>query len=359
MTFPAGETRTATAIVVLFVGPVQLAGGNASFRIARRLRAEVLCGKNMMIWKGLQIGHNDCPSAGLDKLRACMKGNLGFILAANCILDFFREVLADNRSWQEVRAGQTSKVDLVVPSGPTGMDPSQTVSMRTKMVGPGASEIVLYLATTLVDEASVFIASDTGVVALVSPAILSVVALDSPIEDLFFPKVDSTSDVPNDIALYFDERVVASTGGSKMIRITAGGMKVAIHSGQSDCVHVLVPGSMVSVDPPADLANESEVSVIVVEGAFLDMAGPETGLRFRPLLAKMCGLVGTDSALHNADADTDRIGSDDEWLAKAKQKGIRVRFQQDVLVCVVAQDDCEENNLVYVWSRSERMSRCS
>ena len=50
-------------------------------------RAEVLCGKNTVIRKGLQIGHNDCPNAGLDKLRAYMKGNRGFILATSCSLD--------------------------------------------------------------------------------------------------------------------------------------------------------------------------------------------------------------------------------------------------------------------------------
>ena len=57
-------------------------------------------------------------------------------------------------------------------------------------------------------------------------------------------------------------------------------------------------------------------------------------------------------------ADPDGEGSDDEWLAKAMQKGIRVRSQPDVLVCVVAQDDSEENHAVYVWSQSERMPRC-
>ena len=49
---------------------------------------------------------------------------------------------------------------------------------------------------------------------------------------------------------------------------------------------------------------------------------PEIGLRFRPLSTKMCVLVFTDSALHNTDADTDDEGSDDEWLTRAKQKGI-------------------------------------
>ena len=53
----------------------------------------------------------------------------------------------------------------------------------------------------------------------------------------------------------------------------------------------------------------------------------------------MCVLVYTDSAIHNADADADEEGSDGGWLAKAKQKSIRVRSQHGVLVCVVAQDD--------------------
>ena len=68
VTIPAGETSTTTTIVVSFAEPVQLAGGTASLRIALWGRAEVLCGKNTMIRKGLQIGHNDCPNAGLDNL---------------------------------------------------------------------------------------------------------------------------------------------------------------------------------------------------------------------------------------------------------------------------------------------------
>ena len=78
-----------------------------------------------------------------------------------------------------------------------------------------------------------------------------------------------------------------------------------------DRVHVLALGSIVSGDPPTDLAYGSEVSVVVDGGAFLDMAWHETGLRFRPLPAKMCVLVYTDSALQNADADPGEEGSDD------------------------------------------------
>ena len=87
------------------------------------------------------------------------------------------------------RAGQISKVDLVWPSGLNGMDPSQASFFQllrtgTKMVGPGVSEVVSYLAAfALTDGASVFIVSGTGAatmrptggVALVSEAILSAV----------------------------------------------------------------------------------------------------------------------------------------------------------------------------------------
>ena len=86
----------------------------------------------------------------------------------------------------------------------------------------------------LVFDTNAFTLISTGDVALVSPVIFSIVALDSeePIEDLLFPNVRSTSDVSSDIAFYCNERIVASTNGSKMVRVTAGGMKVAIASGQ-------------------------------------------------------------------------------------------------------------------------------
>ena len=119
---------TTTTMVVSFAELVQLAGRNASFRIALRAKAEVLCGKNTMIRKGLQIGHNDCPNAGLDKSRAYMKGNLDFISATKCSLDDIRDVLANNRRWQGVRTGQISNVDLVSLSGPTSMVHRRPVS---------------------------------------------------------------------------------------------------------------------------------------------------------------------------------------------------------------------------------------
>ena len=77
-----------------------------------------------------------------------------------------------------------------------------------------------------------------------------------------FPNVGFTSDVPSD---------TASTDGAKIISITAA-REVAILYGQIDRVFLFTPESSVSVDSPTFLAYGSEVSVVVDEGAFQDMA---------------------------------------------------------------------------------------
>merc|ERR1719230_1476107 len=96
-----------------------------------RGRAVVLMGKNTMIRKALALGHETYPDAGLDTLRASMKGNLGFIFATNCELDDIRSTLDKFVLESAAKAGQVSMVDVDLPSGPTGMDPSQTSFFQT------------------------------------------------------------------------------------------------------------------------------------------------------------------------------------------------------------------------------------
>jgi len=100
-------------------------------RVDLRGRAILLMGKNTMIRKALQIGHERHPDAGLEGLRAVMKGNVGFIFATNCSLDDIREVLDKHVLDSAAKAGQTSMCDLDIPQGPTGMDPSQTTVFQT------------------------------------------------------------------------------------------------------------------------------------------------------------------------------------------------------------------------------------
>jgi large subunit ribosomal protein LP0 len=104
-------------------------------RMELRGHAVVLMGKNTMIRKALSLGHEQHPEAGLDKLRAAVNGNMGFIFATNCTLDFIRDVLKKYRLPAAAKAGQVSMVNLSLPSGPTGMDPSQTNFFQALNIG--------------------------------------------------------------------------------------------------------------------------------------------------------------------------------------------------------------------------------
>jgi len=104
-------------------------------RIELRGKATVLMGKNTMIRKALQIGHERHPEAGMDRLRAAVNGNIGFIFANNCSLDEIREVLNKHTRQSAAKSGQVSVVDWFIPSGPTGMDPSQTSFFQALNIG--------------------------------------------------------------------------------------------------------------------------------------------------------------------------------------------------------------------------------
>lgn len=104
-------------------------------RIELRGKAIVLMGKNTMIRKALAIGHERHPEVGMDKLRAAALGNMGYIFATNCTLDDIRECLKKHRKESAAKTGMLSMVDLSLPSGPTGMDPSQTAFFQALNIG--------------------------------------------------------------------------------------------------------------------------------------------------------------------------------------------------------------------------------
>eukprot|EP00405_Crypthecodinium_cohnii_P020790 CAMPEP_0206482396 /NCGR_PEP_ID=MMETSP0324_2-20121206/38856_1 /ASSEMBLY_ACC=CAM_ASM_000836 /TAXON_ID=2866 /ORGANISM="Crypthecodinium cohnii, Strain Seligo" /LENGTH=321 /DNA_ID=CAMNT_0053960349 /DNA_START=127 /DNA_END=1092 /DNA_ORIENTATION=- len=104
-------------------------------RMELRGRAVVLMGKNTMIRKALQMGAEKHPDAGLDKLRASIYGNIGFIFATNCTLDDIRDVMGKFVRDSAAKAGQISRTNLNLPAGPTGMDPSQTSFFQALNIG--------------------------------------------------------------------------------------------------------------------------------------------------------------------------------------------------------------------------------
>merc|ERR1719517_189019 len=100
-----------------------------------------------MIRKGLLIGHERHPEAGMDKLRAAINGNMGFIFGTNATLDEIREVLKKHVRSAAAKSGQCSNVDLNLPSGPTGMDPSQTSFFQALNIGTKIVKGQIELAT--------------------------------------------------------------------------------------------------------------------------------------------------------------------------------------------------------------------
>jgi len=125
------ETPNALLVEIGHVASKQM----QDIRMELRGRAVVLMGKNTMIRKALQMGQEEHPDAGLDKLRSSIYGNLGFIFATNCSLDDIREVLKKHRKPAAAKSGQISNVDMSLPSGPTGMDPSQTAFFQALNIG--------------------------------------------------------------------------------------------------------------------------------------------------------------------------------------------------------------------------------
>jgi len=106
-----------------------------SIRLALRGKAIVQMGKNTMIRKACELGHEQNPEAGFDTLRANVRGNIGFIFATNCTLDDIRDCLKKFRVAAPAKPGQDSMVHYALPSGPTGMDPSQTSFFQALNIG--------------------------------------------------------------------------------------------------------------------------------------------------------------------------------------------------------------------------------
>merc|ERR1712061_714125 len=93
------------------------------------------------------MGHEKYPDAGLDTLRAAIVGNLGFIFATNCTLDDIRNTLKKYRLPAAAKTGQVSMVNLSLPAGPTGMDPSQTNFFQALNIGTKIVKGQIELAT--------------------------------------------------------------------------------------------------------------------------------------------------------------------------------------------------------------------
>ncbi|GJQ10328.1 hypothetical protein GpartN1_g5135.t1 [Galdieria partita] len=109
---------------VLVIG-VDNVGSNQLQKLRQALRkdCEVLMGKNTMIRKALKSHLSKNPA--LEKLLPHLVGNVGFIFT-NGDLKQVREKIAENRVPAAAKAGTFAQCDVVIPAGPTGMEPTMT-----------------------------------------------------------------------------------------------------------------------------------------------------------------------------------------------------------------------------------------
>jgi len=115
-------------------------------RIALRGKATVLMGKNTMIRTALRKrieelreADEDADVGGLERLKESIQGNMGFIFCEEGQVDFAREIMDSHKVPAAAKAGVLAPVDVFIPAGPSGLEPSQTqffqaLNIQTKIV---------------------------------------------------------------------------------------------------------------------------------------------------------------------------------------------------------------------------------
>jgi large subunit ribosomal protein LP0 len=96
-------------------------------RIALRGKAVLLMGKNTMMRKAIKE-HLE-TNRKLETLLPYVKGNVGFLFTDKDLGEIRKAVL-DIKVPAVARAGSVSPIDVVLPAGPTGLDPGQTSFMQ-------------------------------------------------------------------------------------------------------------------------------------------------------------------------------------------------------------------------------------
>jgi len=126
----------ALLISVNHVGSSQM----QEIRIALRGKATILMGKNTTIRTALRNRIEETEDEGLQRLLESINGNLGFVFLEDpCHLESIREVIEGNKVPAMAKAGSYAQCDVVLPAGPSGLEPSQTsffqaMNVPTKIV---------------------------------------------------------------------------------------------------------------------------------------------------------------------------------------------------------------------------------
>jgi large subunit ribosomal protein LP0 len=129
---------------ILIVGADNV-GSNQMQKIRHSLRgaAVLLMGKNTMIRKAIR-GHMENNTL-LENLLPLVKNNVGFVFTKGD-LNYVRQKLLENRVGAPAKAGTIAPNDVIVPKGPTGMEPTQTSFLQAlniaSKINKGQVEII-------------------------------------------------------------------------------------------------------------------------------------------------------------------------------------------------------------------------
>jgi len=118
------EYKNILVISVDFVGSRQM----QDVRLAIRGKGEVIMGKNTIMRKVIRDNSEKNPK--LLGLLPLIKGNMGFVFT-NGDLPAIRKQVMEFKVPAAAKAGVVAPSDVVIPPGPTGLDPGQTSFFQT------------------------------------------------------------------------------------------------------------------------------------------------------------------------------------------------------------------------------------
>lgn len=136
---------TALIVEVDFVGSLQM----QRIRTQLRGKCQVLMGKNTMIRTALRKRIEETEDTKLQTLLENVNGNMGFIFCLpnkDGAMELAREILDKEKVPAAAKAGVISGVDVHIPAGPSGLEPSQisfcqALNIATKIV-KGSIDII-------------------------------------------------------------------------------------------------------------------------------------------------------------------------------------------------------------------------
>lgn len=97
-------------------------------RISTREDCLLVFGKNTQMKKAILQKSEENPD--LKKLVDCLRGNVGFVFTKGDLKEI-RDRIASNKVPAPARAGAIAQVDVTIPAGLTGMEPTQTTFFQT------------------------------------------------------------------------------------------------------------------------------------------------------------------------------------------------------------------------------------